>query len=223
MDRRRLFLVRHAETEYFSDPEKVHDEHTPLTAKGQAQAQAVAHALANVRFDRVITSGATRAVQTARIIAEGSETDFEVWGDLREIESGSPADLSSAAVDATFSGFLKGIETDDSTLFGGETVGHLLERVSRALERLRSDDGWDAALVVLHGVVNRAVLSWALTNGEQRVLFGNLEQAFACVNIIDLGADDVVVRMMNYTPYDPLHGENRKTTMEGLLERFSAR
>jgi broad specificity phosphatase PhoE len=223
MTRRRLFLVRHAETEYFTDPRTLHDQSTPLTANGRTQARAVADTLADIRFDRVITSGTVRTIETARIITAGAGENFETWSDLREIESGSPADLSPQEVNAVFSGFLKGVEKEESTLFGGETVGDLLDRVRSALERLRSGEGWNVALAVLHGVVNRAVLSWALTNGKQKVLFGNIEQASACINIIDLGDDDAVVRMVNYTVYDPVHANDHKTTMEHLLGKFPAR
>lgn len=223
MGRRRLFLVRHAETEYFSDPDLVHTHSTPLTEKGRAQARATAAALADIEFDRVITSGTTRTVETARIIAGDARGDFETWQDLREIESGSPAALSTGEVDAFFAQFLRGVEAADSTLFGGETIGQLIDRVGLALERLRASSGWDTALAVLHGVVNRAVLSWALTDGRQKVLFGNLEQAFACVNIIDLGEDDLVVRAINYIAYDPMHRDDRGTTMEHLRKSFSDR
>ena len=54
-----------------------------------------------------------------------------------------------------------------------------------AVERLVADDGWHTALAVLHGGVNRAILSYALTG--ERMFLGHFEQAPACVNVLDVG------------------------------------
>ena len=72
-------------------------------------------------------------------------------------------------------------------------------------------------LAVLHGGVNRAILSRALTGG--RTFLGNLEQSPACVNVLDVG-DDWIVRAVNVTPYDLAHLEGRSTTMEELWQQF---
>jgi len=93
----------------------------------------------------------------------------------------------------------------------------VLGRVLPAFERLLAAD-WDTALAVLHGGVNRALLSYALTGC--RGYFGACEQAPACVNVIDHGADGFVVRTVNWVPYDPLHPA-RSTTMEQLWEQYA--
>ena len=100
---------------------------------------------------------------------------------------------------------------------GGETIGSLLDRVLPAVDRLIADPDWDVLLAVLHGGVNRAIISHALTGG--RALLGNLEQSPACINVLDVG-DDWVVRAVNHTPYDPAHVRNRLRTMEELWEEF---
>ena len=96
-------------------------------------------------------------------------------------------------------------------------AGAKLDRVIPAVERLLADPGWDVALLVLHGGVNRAILSYALTRG--RLYLGNFEQAPACVNVLDVG-DDWIVRAVNVTPYDPVHLRGRATTMEELWAEF---
>jgi probable phosphoglycerate mutase len=108
---------------------------------------------------------------------------------------------------------------EDTQFLGGETIGSLLDRVLPAVERLVADPSWDVVLAVLHGGVNRAILSHALTGG--RGLLGNLEQSPACVNVLDVG-DDWVVRAVNHTPYDPTHLSGRLRTMEELWREFRA-
>jgi probable phosphoglycerate mutase len=49
----------------------------------------------------------------------------------------------------------------------------------------------------MHGGVNRAILSYALTG--QRLFLGNLAQTGGCINALDVGEapNDWVVRLMN--------------------------
>jgi probable phosphoglycerate mutase len=95
-----------------------------------------------------------------------------------------------------------------------------MDRVRPALARLRADPGWDTVLLVLHGGVNCAILSLALTG--QRLFLGALAQAPGCINALDVGDDphDWVVRFVNYVPPAPLQPEARSTTMEQLFEQY---
>jgi broad specificity phosphatase PhoE len=102
---------------------------------------------------------------------------------------------------------------------GGETVDALLDRVAGALDRLLADPGWDTVLAVLHGGVNRAILSLALTGRRQ--LLGAFEQAPACINILDVDETGAfVVRAVNATPWDPAYLAGRTTTMEELWSQY---
>ena len=64
--RRRIYLMRHAQVRYF-DGEHPHD--VLLTDAGRKQAAAAAEALREVTFDRVVTSGLPRTLETARAVA----------------------------------------------------------------------------------------------------------------------------------------------------------
>lgn len=95
-----------------------------------------------------------------------------------------------------------------------------MDRVLPAIARLRADATWDTVLLVLHGGVNRAILSHALTAG--RAFLGNLAQTAGCINALDVGehAADWVVRITNFAPPSTLQSESRNTTMEALLEQY---
>ena len=97
--------------------------------------------------------------------------------------------------------------------------GELFDRVLPALDRLLADESWDTALAVLHGGVNRAILSYALTG--ERMFLGHFEQAAGCVNVLDVG-DEWIVRAVNVAPLDLLHTSTRMTTMEGYWAEFQA-
>ncbi len=215
MNRRRIYLMRHGEVSYYEDGHPVHPDAVPLTAAGREQAQAAAVALAGIEFDRVITSNLPRTVETARIVAPGVEP--ESWPELRELTGGQLADFSEEELEGMFLTAFRDVVPEDAKFLGGETIGALYDRVIAALKGLLADDGWDIVLVVLHGGVNRAILSYALTGG--RTFLGNLEQAPACINVLDVGSD-WVVRATNVTPYDLAHLRGRSTTMEELWSQF---
>jgi broad specificity phosphatase PhoE len=213
--RRRIYLMRHGQVAYFEDGRPLRQHAVPLTADGREQAVAAAKLLDGIAFDRVITSDLPRTIETARIVAPSVEP--ELWPELREIESGRLDEIPEDALEATFLGAWRDVVPEDVRFLGGETIGSLLDRVIPAMERLRADPEWDVLLAVLHGGVNRAIISHALTGG--RALLGNLEQSPACINILDVG-DDWVVRAVNHTPYDPAHLRNRLRTMEELWGEF---
>ena len=209
--------MRHAQVAYFEDGRPLRPDLVPLTEAGRDQARAARELIAGIDFDRVITSGLRRTVETARIVAPGQEP--ESWPELREIESGRLGEIPEDELEAAFLGAWRDVVPEDTPFLGGETIRSLLDRVLPAVDRLLADSQWDVALLVLHGGVNRAILSYALTGG--RALLGNLEQSPACINVLDVG-DDWVVRAVNHTPYDPTHLRGRLRTMEELWQEFRA-
>ena len=216
MSRRRLYLMRHADVAYFDpDGKPMRPQDVPLTPAGIEQARAAADALAGIRFDRIVTSGLPRAVETARIVAPGVEP--ESLPELREIEGGRLRDIPPGELGEAFLGAFRGAVPEDRAFLGGETIGELLDRVLPALEGLVADESWDVLLAVLHGAVNRAILSYALTG--QRSFLGGFEQAPGCINVLDVG-EDWIVRAVNIAPYDLAHSGGRQTTMERLYSQY---
>jgi len=215
VQRRRLYVMRHAEVRYF---EGVHPEQVVLTDRGLIQAESAAEELRRVAFDRVVTSGLERTLQTARIVAPGR--DPEAHYDLREIESGDIRDVASDEVQAMMTAAFRGVVPSETQFLGGETIGMLLDRVLPELDALIAADDWDVALLVLHGAVNRAILSHALTG--ERVFLGGFEQAPGCINVLDVGTDgEFIVRAVNHLAYDPAHiAAPRLTTMEQLWQEY---
>jgi probable phosphoglycerate mutase len=207
--------MRHGAVSYFDHGRPLKPEDVPLTVAGRDQAYAAASMLRGIDFDRVVTSGLPRTVETARIVAPDLEP--EAWPDLRELETGRLADIPEDELERAFTHAFRDVIPEDARFLAGETIGSLFDRVLPAIERLLAADDWDIVLAVLHGGVNRAIISRALTGG--RTFLGNLEQSPACVNILDVG-DEWIVRAVNVTPYDLAHLEGRSTTMEELWQQF---
>jgi broad specificity phosphatase PhoE len=223
--RRRVFLMRHGSVTYFDESGKPFlPESVPLNEQGRAQASAAGQAFAahDVRFDRVIVSGLPRTVETARrVLAEtGQDIAIDAWPELEEIRGGRLSTIADADLRDAFTGAFEGMVSADKRFLGGESVGELMDRIHPAIARLRADPDWDTVLLVLHGGVNCAILSLALTG--QRMFLGGLAQTAGCINALDVGSGeaDWVVRFVNYAPPAPLHGQSRSTTMEVLFDQY---
>ena len=224
-ERRRIYLMRHGSVTYFDALGKPYlPESVPLNEQGRMQATAAGKSFAqqNIRFDRVIVSGLPRTVETAqRVLAEtGQQIDCETWPEMEELRGGRLSSIPDHALKRAFTGAFEGLVSEDKQFLGGETIGQLMDRIYPAVDRLRADTNWDTVLMVLHGGVNRAILSYALTG--QRLFFGNLAQTAGCINILDVGDEqnDWVTRVVNFCPPLPLQSDWRGTTMEALFEQY---
>jgi broad specificity phosphatase PhoE len=222
--RRRLYLMRHGSVDYFTpDGAPVSPYTVPLNAAGRAQADAAGalFAQAGARFDRVLVSGLARTVETARRVLAAAGLDTAISDDprLEEIRPGRLGDIPREQLRAAFTGvFDASADVESHAFLGGETVGAMMDRALPAFDELLADAGWQCALLVLHGGINRALLGRALCG--RRAFLGPLEQSPACINVLDVGAGDVVVRATNLAPTQWLHERERLTTMEKLLAQY---
>ncbi len=222
--RRRLYLMRHGSVDYFApDGTPVSPFSVPLNAAGRIQADAAGalFAQAGARFDRVVVSGLARTVETAQRVLAAAGLDPAITHDprLEEIRPGRLADIPRDRLRAAFTGVFDGSADVESHAFlGGETVGAMMDRALPAFDELLADAGWTCALLVLHGGINRALLGRALTG--RRAFLGPLEQSPACINVLDVGPGDIVVRATNLAPTQWLHERERMTTMEKLLGQY---
>jgi probable phosphoglycerate mutase len=223
--RRRIYLMRHGDVSYFDtqgkpvpDPDQV-----VLNDKGKVQSDAAGKWLAGQgikKFDRVVTSHLPRTVETAdRVLAAGAiEGKPQRVAALREIKSMSGASRTTPTeqLPATFLAFTQARVAADTKFLGGETAGEMQARVYAAVDALLAEPGWDTALIVLHGIVNNAILSRALTGSPE--YFGRFEASAGCLHILDAGpSGDWIVRAFNLCPDPESYGGPRLSVMEKLL------
>jgi len=218
--RRRVYLMRHGEVAYFSRRGPLErPTEAVLTDEGREQAAAAALALADVAFDCVVTSGLPRTKQTAEIVLAGRELTIEEHPALHEIAPALASGVDPAEIgDAIVKGFMGPLERETQFL-RGETYGAFLDRVLPCWDQLLARRDWTTMLLVAHGGVNRAILAHVLGCGLAG--FGALEQDPAAINIIDVDdAGQGVIRVANYTPYNPLKQGWHLTTMERLFVEY---
>jgi len=216
--------MRHGSVDYFKPDGTPVPPHTvPLNDAGRTQADAAGALFASsgVRFDRVVVSGLARTVETAQrvLAAAGQDTAIVHDARLEEIRSGRLDAIAPEQLRAAFTGvFSAAADVESLQFLGGETVGAMMDRCLPAFDEILADASWTCVLLVLHGGINRALLGHALTG--TRSFLGRLEQAPACINVLDIGDGDIVVRGTNLAPTQWLHERERYTTMEKLLAQY---
>ena len=150
-----FYFVRHGESEGNAARVFTGQTDSPLTERGRRQAEAVADELANVKFDRIVSSDLSRTRDTADVIAKRHGVRVEVVPELREIDVG---DQTGKTFDET-----RGLPNwnDDGFVVwpGGETLDQVVARTLAAIERLTRENPGKTILVVGHGGVNRILLS----------------------------------------------------------------
>jgi broad specificity phosphatase PhoE len=220
---RRIYLVRHGETLYGAGATSGDD----LTPAGYRQIEALEQLLRPTAIDAIYASPLERAQATARTLAGLSGVPITTIDTLREI---IPGDLSvlSASTSQDVAGFLRqaiGYFVDpetrwDTPYLGGETYRSLRERVWPFFVELTQRTDWRRAVVVAHGGVNNALIGRILGTGEPGL--ANVEQDFGGLNIIDLVDGRPVLRLLNFTAYDPLKAGLEASSMDilrSILER----
>ncbi|TNE57704.1 MAG: histidine phosphatase family protein [Alphaproteobacteria bacterium] len=224
--RRRIYLFRHGDVSYVGDDGlRVPDPRiVPLTDWGQEQAKEMGGFLASVHFDKAACSGLLRTVQTAKGILGDRGLELVEIPEMEEIRSSSdrskmPTTLAEAAY-----AFMIAHEPG-ATYRGGEAFQDFETRVLTGLQRILAWDDWHSLALVLHGGVNRIILSWALNTGLHS--FGNFEQNTCCLNILDVDTDPAtgevmrtLVRGFNITAYDTARQNDHLTTLEAGAAKY---
>jgi len=229
-DRRRIFLMRHAEAAYIQeDGSMTSDERrVPLTRAGRIQAVKQAAILASVEFDRAVCSGLPRTVETARLIlGQRERPELELEPALEEIRPGGrdhrPADMVEWLQHVANP--WAGADEPDARFLGGERFADFAARVVPAFERIVEDTSWRTLLLVLHGAVNRMLIDHVL--GVSWRSNASVEQDNCCINVIDVDAPRhghprrYLIRAVNLTGYDLNKSSVHLTTMEQAAVRIS--
>lgn len=150
----RFFLVRHGETEW----NRVHriqgSSDIPLNDTGRRQAQMVGGVLSRHRFDLIVSSPLSRALETATIVARRLQMPLPLpVQSLVERAYGEAEGATRSELDEKFPG--------DTPVPGREPREDVQKRVVRALGDLAIRHPHADIIVVTHGGVIRSVVDYA--------------------------------------------------------------
>ncbi len=178
----RILLARHGETEWNAIRRVQGWTDIPLSAKGQAQAEALAARLSKTHLAAVYSSDLSRAVQTAAPSAKQHGLTVQPVPGLREKGFGDWEGLNQADLERDYPDLWHRyhVARDLSALVpGGETWPQVQERLSAVLRRILSaHPGPDeTVLLVGHGGSGRLVILEALQAALPTLLCLHLDNA----------------------------------------------
>lgn len=121
--RRRIYLVRHGEVNYFPQRDQM-DQDPPLSSLGRAQVEQTAAFLEenDVVVDRILSSKLLRSLETARIIGNRlGVACVESLDTLGEIRGNDVSALSQTSLDRAFFAGVR-LVPDSWAFMNGETL-----------------------------------------------------------------------------------------------------
>jgi broad specificity phosphatase PhoE len=190
MAERRVWLIRHGETEWSKSGQHTGRTDIALTPKGERQAKALGRHLAGQRFALVLTSPMGRARETCRLAGLGDGA--EVSEALHEWNYGIYEGVTTKAVRD---------KQPDWTIWTtpipqGETVEEVGQRARRIMARVEQVDG-DVALFA-HGHILRVL--GACWMGLPAIHGRNLALNTATISILGYERETRCIEVWNQPP-----------------------
>jgi probable phosphoglycerate mutase len=170
----KLVFSRHGESEanvqhvYWNQPERF-----PLTPKGRQQAEALADALADLRFSALYCSPVLRALETAQIVGRRFGLTPQVADGLREYHVGilEGRTYSQKTYDLYGQARMQWVRHGnfDARIEGGESYNDIAARFMPMIEALEAQyrDKDASLLLISHGGTLGAMLPLLLSNVAQ--------------------------------------------------------
>lgn len=193
----KLVLLRHGETSWTLERRFTGGRDIPLSASGQAQAEAIAAALAGQTIAAVYASPLERTRTTAEIVAKPHRMPVQVAADLREMGFGAWEGLTRDEVVRRDADAWATWRTAPHTLVahGGERLTDVAARVRAQTDAFRTAHDGETIVVVTHAIVVRLTVLDALGLGPERLW--SVDASPAGITEIELGADWTTVHRMN--------------------------
>jgi len=196
----KILLTRHGHVDGIT-PERFRGrEPLALTARGRAEAAAVAQRIAGAWRPRCIyTSPLGRCVETAAAIAKACDITAQTCDDLNDIDYGAWQFKTFADAKTQDPGlFAAWLATPHLVRFpNGETLQDLAARVADAVRMVLARHADETVVLVGHDSVNRALLLGFLDLPVSA--YWRIAQEPCCLNEIDAGGGKVCVKRLNET------------------------
>lgn len=197
----RIFLIRHGETEWNKENRLQGHSDTNLSPKGLSQAIAIAEHAPFKHADAIYSSDLTRAMETAKIIAERFNLNVKPMIELREINFG---DWEGVPMRVLAYGNIKGFDKfftapERCHPPHGETFLECQARVMIGIREIIANHENQEVIVVSHGTAIRLILSAALDIPLHKLWA--ISQANVALNVLRVDDGEFTVELVNSTAH----------------------
>jgi broad specificity phosphatase PhoE len=187
---KRIWLIRHGETEWSLSGQHTGRTEIPLLELGERRAVAVGRELGGKQFALVLTSPRKRARETARLAGYGGVA--EVDDDLQEWDYGAYEGITTPDIQKAAPGW----SIWEGPIPQGETIEQVAARADRAIRRAQGIDGEVAFFA--HGHILRVLAArWLGLSPKDGAMF-----ALDTGSISTLGyeRENAVISEWNFVP-----------------------
>jgi alpha-ribazole phosphatase len=212
----KLFLIRHGQTEWNSQGRYQGAQDTILTDTGIKQAGLAKEYLSRVNFSNIYSSPKKRALQTAKIIADGLNIKINIREDLKELNFGKWEGMTFEAINTSYKKDYQNWLSDpyNNAPTDGESFKVLLKRAGSEINRIVNENPESSNVgIVTHGGVIIALLVDWLQIPSQR--WRSLIQREGAINVVVIDKEFPYISQINYTGHlQPLYDENEDKVIE---------
>ncbi|MDQ6824720.1 MAG: histidine phosphatase family protein [Candidatus Eremiobacteraeota bacterium] len=196
----RLLLARHGETTWNLEGRYQGRKEAPLSARGNAQANAMARRLASEDVHSIVSSPLSRTTDTAKICADALGLHVAVDERLLEISHGTWEGRTRDEIAREDGALLRRWQQhpDTVTFPGGESLADVQKRLDDFIaEAERRYAG--VLLVVTHDVIVRLMVLAA--QGRPRAGFNEVQVDNAALSRFELGNGRLTLTQLNEVDY----------------------
>jgi alpha-ribazole phosphatase len=194
----RIYLLRHGEVQGAGVRRYNGHADVPLSERGITQYHGLKERFGGTRIAACYTSDLCRCVVGAKILAPDLGVTPVLERDLRELNIGVWEGMTWEAIMERYPDEWQSRLADivNYRVPEGENLVDLQARLMPVIDRIVTQHRGEEVVVVAHGGANRVILLNAI--GAPLSALFNIEQNYACMNIIDYYADGkAVVKLLN--------------------------
>jgi len=162
---RKIYLVRHGETDANVEKKYCGQTDVDLNHKGLRDAASIAKVLKNTTFDSIVSSDLKRTLKTAELINAYHHLEIELIPEFREINFGKFENLTFEEIGLQYPEEKEKMikEKINYNFLEGESLKTLHKRVVGAFNKLLKEKENEDLLIVSHGGVIRMILTEILS------------------------------------------------------------
>ncbi len=193
----KLLLTRHGETDFNLALRYQGQSDIPLNQTGMRQAEQIAKRLSREKIDALYSSDLSRAVDTARTIAEPHQIEIVKDSRWRELSFGAWEGLSYEEMNAGWRDLVTSWYADPvrTSTPSGETLTQLAARVNSALDELKRKHKDETVLLVAHSGTIQTLLCLALGVDLKRCRQFRVSQA--SLTSVGFYEDNAILNLFN--------------------------
>jgi len=197
---KKLYLIRHGESEWNALKKIQGQQDIPLTEKGIKQAKLIGNRLIKEDIEKIYSSDLKRAYDTAKIIGDILDIDVIPVKELREINFGIWEGLTSDILEVKYIKehklWLK--EPENLKIEGAESIVEVQKRAMESVNKIINDNNnIDNVLIVSHGATLKTIILGLL--GINISHFKNMSLKNVSLSVIEFRQHNRVLTLFNDT------------------------